>query len=217
MILYGSSISPFVRKVLAFAAEKGIALEVRPTRLGDQDPEFRKASPFGKMPALSDGDYGLSDSSAIVHYLEAKCPEPALIPADPKLRGRVVWFDEYADTILFECGRKVFFNRIVAPRFLKRAGDEEVAERAVRDELPPILHYLETQAPEGDGFLVGDGLTLADVAVASPFVNFLHLGVEVDAERYPRTRRYVERMLGRPSFAALVAREVAFMERTAAA
>ncbi|HVM37579.1 MAG TPA: glutathione S-transferase family protein [Sphingomicrobium sp.] len=217
MILFGSSISPFVRKVLAFAAEKGIELEVRPTRLGDDDPEFRKASPFGKMPALADGDYGLCDSSAIVHYLEAKCPEPALIPAEPRLRGRAIWFDEYADTILFDCGRKIFFNRIVAPRFLKRPGDEQVAERAIRDELPPILDYLETQVPSGQGFLVGDGLTLADVAVASPFVNFLHLGIEIDSGRHPRTRAYVERMLERPSFAGLVARETAFMERTAAA
>jgi glutathione S-transferase len=217
MILYGSSISPFVRKVLVFAAEKAIPLEVQPTRLGDEDPAFRKASPFGKMPALADGEFGLCDSSAIVHYLEAKFPEPALIPAEPHLRGRTIWFDEYADTILFDCGRKVFFNRIVAPRFLKRPGDDAVAERALREELPPILDYLETQVPEGDGFLVGDGLTLADVAVASPFVNFLHLGMEVDADRHPRTRRYVERMLGRPSFAALVARETAFMERTAAA
>ncbi|HEY0165295.1 MAG TPA: glutathione S-transferase N-terminal domain-containing protein, partial [Sphingomicrobium sp.] len=54
MILYGSSLSPFVRKVLAFAAEKSIDLEVRPVGLADQTPDFRAASPFGKMPALVD-------------------------------------------------------------------------------------------------------------------------------------------------------------------
>jgi glutathione S-transferase len=215
MILYGSSISPFVRKVLVFAAEKGVSLEVRPVAFADQDEGFREASPFGKMPALRDGDFALSDSSAIVHYLEAAHPEPALIPSAARERGRTIWFDEFADTVLFECGRKIFFNRIVAPRFLKRAGDEAVAERALHQELPPILDYLERQVPADGGFLVGDRLTLADIAVVSPFVNFLHLGIALDDARHPRTRAYVDRILARPSFAALVAREVAFMARTA--
>ena len=87
MILYGSTMSPFVRKVAAYAAEKGIEIELKPTGFADPDPEFRAASPFKKMPALVDGDYRLADSSAIIHYLEAKYPEPELIPADPRERG----------------------------------------------------------------------------------------------------------------------------------
>ena len=56
MILYGSTMSPFVRKVAAYAAEKGIELELQPTGFPNPSPEFRAASPFGKMPALVDGD-----------------------------------------------------------------------------------------------------------------------------------------------------------------
>ena len=216
MILFGSTLSPFVRKVAAFASEKGVELELKQRGIGDPDPEFCRASPFGKMPALQDGDYCLADSSAICHYIEAKHPNPPLIPADPQARGRVVWFDEFADTILFGCGQKVFFNRVVAPRFLNRPGDEAVAETALRDELPPILNYLEAVVPEGDGFLVGDKLTLADISVASPFANFRHLDVQLDASRYPRTCAYIERILTRPSFAPLVQKESAFLERTAA-
>ena len=52
MIVYGSSISPFVRKVLAFAAEKGLEVELKPSGLGNKDPEFLEASPFGKMPGF---------------------------------------------------------------------------------------------------------------------------------------------------------------------
>ena len=100
MILYGSSLSPFVRKVLAFANEKGIELELQPTGFPSHSAEFLEASPFRKMPALRDGDYTLPDSSAIVHYLEAVKPEPALIPSDPKLRGKAIWFDEFSDTIM---------------------------------------------------------------------------------------------------------------------
>ena len=216
MILYGSSLSPFVRKVLAFAAEKGIELESKPVGPGDPNPDFRAASPFAKMPALVDGDYRLADSSAIIHYLEAFKPDPALIPADAKLRGKAIWFDEFADTILAGCGAKMFFNRVVAPRFMNRPGDLEAADKAERDELPPILDYLETVVPDGDGYLVGDGLTLADIAVASPFANLGHLGCDLDQSRHPRTCAFVKRVLARPSFAGLIEREAAFMDRTAA-
>jgi glutathione S-transferase len=212
MILYGSTMSPFVRKVAAFAAEKRIDFELKATGLGDPDPEFRAASPFGKMPALIDGDYRLADSSAIVHYLEAKHPQPELIPADPELRGRTIWFEEFADTILFACGGKMFFNRIVAPRFLGRDGDSAIADAAERDELPPLLDYLEGVIPDS-GYLVGDRFTLADIAVAGPFANFRHCGVLIDADRYPSVTRYVASILGRPSFASHVERETAFLER----
>jgi glutathione S-transferase len=216
MILYGSSLSPFVRKVLAFAAEKGIELDVQPVGPGDPNPDFRASSPFGKMPGFADGDYRLADSSAIIHYLEGKHPEPALIPADPKLRGKTIWFDEFADTILAACGAKMFFNRVVAPRFMNRPGDQDAADAAERDELPPILDYLERVVPGDGGYLVVDGLTLADIAVASPFANLSHLGCELDRGRHPRTCAYVERILARPSFAPWIEREAAFLARTAA-
>ena len=216
MIVYGSSLSPFVRKVLAFAAEKGIEVELKPTGLGNKDPEFLEASPFGKMPGFRDGDFAISDSSAIVAYLEAVQPEPNLIPTEPKARARTIWYDEFADTILFSCGGKMFFNRIVGPRFLGQAGDEEVARKAECEELPPLLDYLEVVIPES-GFLVEDRITLADVAVASPFANLRHLNVAVDPATHPRLHAYVEAILGRPSFAPHVARETAFLERTAAA
>jgi glutathione S-transferase len=216
MILYGSSLSPYVRKVLAFAGEKGIELELEPAGLQNPSPEYLEASPFRKMPALRDGDYTLADSSAIIHYLEAKQPEPVLIPADPKLRGKTIWYEEFADTILVSCGAKIFFNRIVAPRFLGRRGDEEAASQAELNDLPPILDYLEKVVPGGEGYLVGEGVTLADIAVAGPFANFRHTNTKLDAERYPRTLAYVERILARPSFAQWVQRETEFLAKQAA-
>lgn len=216
MILYGSSLSPFVRKVLAFGGEKGIEFEMRPAGIPSASEEFLEASPFRKMPALRDGDFTLSDSSAIIHYLEARQPEPALIPSEPKLRGKTIWFDEFADTILFSCGAKIFFNRIVAPRFLGRDGDIAAAEAAELNELPPILEYLEKVVPGEDGYLVGGRLTLADIAVASPFANLRHTQTRVSPERYPRTVAYVDRILSRPSFAPLVEREAALLAKQAA-
>lgn len=215
MILYGSTLSPFVRKVMAFAGEKGIEIELKPTGFPNPEPDFCAASPFKKMPALKDGDFCLPDSSAIIHYLEAKYPQPALIPAEPRARGRTIWFDEFADTILFGCGQKMFFNRIVSPYFLKRPGDLAMAETAERDELPPILDYLEKVVPSESGYLVGDSLTLADIAVAGPFANLGHLGIETDPDRHPRTAAYVKRILARPSFSQWVERESALLAKVA--
>lgn len=214
MIVYGASMSPFVRKVLVFAAEKSIEVENKPISFGDKDPEFVEASPFGKIPAFRDGDFAISDSSAIIAYLDALHPEPNLIPVEPKARARVFWYDEFTDTILSDPVRKMFFHRIVGPTFMGMEGDQAVADKAERDELPPTLDYLERVIPDS-GFLVEDRITLADIAVASGFVNVLHhLGLTL--EGYPRTVAYVQAILARPSFAKWVEKEVRFFAKVRA-
>jgi len=216
MIIYGSSLSPYVRKVLAFAGEKGIEVDLQPTGFPNLSQEYLEASPFRKMPALRDGDFTLPDSSAIIHYMEAKHPEPPLIPADPELRGKTIWFEEFADTILFACGAKIFFNLVVLPRFMGKPGDEEAARQAELNDLPPVLDYLEGVVPGDGGYLVGDALTLADIAVASPFANFRHTQTKVCPEKYPRTVAYIDRILARPSLARWVERETAMLSKEAA-
>ncbi len=206
MIVYGAPVSPYVRKVMAYGAEKGLSLELVAVGIGDPNPEFRRASPFAKMPAFTDGDFAISDSTAIIAYLEAKHPSPSMIPADPENRARTVWFDEFADTILFSAAGPIFFNRIVAPMFLKQEGDMAAAEKAEKEALPPVMDYLESVIPES-GFLVGDALSLADIAVASPFVNAAHCNVVPDAAKYPKLTAYLAAMHARPSFAVWIGRE----------
>ena len=122
MILYGASLSPFVRKTLAFAAEKGVTLDNRFVAPGADDAEFRKASPFGKIPAFTDGDFSVSDSSAIITYLDGQ-DGPNLIPTDPKARAWTVWFDEFADTILAPAATPPFANRVVRPMLMGQPSD----------------------------------------------------------------------------------------------
>lgn len=211
MIVYGSTLSPYVRKCMVFAAEKGLELELKFVGPGSPDPAFREVSPFGKIPGFRDGDFTLADSTAIVTYLEAKFPEPNLIPLEPQPRARTIWFDELADTIMMAAGSAIFGNRFVKPRVMQLPCDHAAADQAENEQLPPIFAYLERTIPDS-GFLVEDRLTLADIAITSPLATLGCIGVCVDAARYPRTAAYVDAIHARPSFAAILARDKAQVE-----
>jgi glutathione S-transferase len=210
IVIYGSSISPYVRKAMVFASEKGIAFDAQPVGPRAADPDFVKASPFGKIPAMKDGDFLLADSSAIVTYLEAIKPEPNLIPNEPRARARTIWYDEFADTIAWACGGKIAFTRLVGPRFLGLETDPAVADEAQKTEFPKLVDYLESVIP-ASGHLVEDRLTLADIAVASPFASMALVDCAVDAGTHPKTARYLEGILSRPSFAGLLEKERGFL------
>lgn len=201
-----------MRKAVVFAEEKGLAVELVPTAPGDTTPAFRAISPFGQIPAMVDDDFALADSSAIIAYLEAKHPEPVLIPADPRLRGRTIWFDELADTVIFATGRTMLFNRVVGPLFRGVPGDAAAADAAERDQWPAILAYLE-QAVTGRDFLVGDGLTLADIAVASALASSLHATAPIEAAGHPELARYLDKMLARPAFSRRLEAERGFIAK----
>ncbi|MAC11371.1 MAG: glutathione S-transferase, partial [Sphingorhabdus sp.] len=173
-------------------------------------PEFLAASPLRKIPAMEDDGFTLADSSAICHYLEAK-HDVGLIPHDPALLGRTVWWDEVADTEIFANLQPLFFNRIVAPLFLRQEADEAAAARAEEEAVPAMLAWLETQMPEDGDWLVGERLTLADLAVASPLVNYAHCGGSLDA--YPRVQAFAARMHARKGFASNIAWEKGALEK----
>ncbi len=206
MILFGASASPYVRKTLAAMREKGLEFEHNFVMPGDKSPEYRAISPFGKVPAFTDGDFSICDSTAIITYVEAKFPQKPLLPADPAERARVIWYEEFADTILAAQVGIIFFNRLVGPRFMGVPGDEAAAQKAVDEGLPPIFAYLESQIPASN-FLVGDKLTLADVAVTAHMVNLGYVGVEVDAAKYPKLAAYLATMQARPVFVDILAAE----------
>ena len=174
-IVFGASPSPFVRKVRVALAEKSIPYELRPVLPQDKDPEFRKMSPLGKIPAFKDGE-------------------------------RALWFEEYADTAIVQAtGPKVFLEKVLAPIFFNRPTDQATVDKAVAEDVPPVCEYLEGQL-SGDYF-VGNRFTIADIAVASPFVNYGHAGYAVDAARFPKLAAFVKRIHGRPSFQACLADE----------
>lgn len=203
MIVYGSSISPFVRKVLVALAEKRIRYEHRPVAPQAEDAGFRTASPLGKISAIDNGGFRLADSNAILDYLERQSPLPALIPADPEDAARARWFEKFGEVEFNRQFSVVFTERFLKPRLLKVPGDEALAQQAIDTDLPPLFDYLESQI--SGPFLVESAFGIADIAVAAPFHN-LRLGqVEVDAARWPKLAGWVTLTLDRPSFVTAIA------------
>ena len=204
-VLFGTPVSPFVRKVRVVLAEKNLPYELKPVLPGSDEPEFRALSPLGKVPAFRDDRVGLADSSVICAYLEKRYPSPALLPADPAAYAHALWFEEYADSKLFAvCTAGVFFERVVKAGMRGVPADEAVVAAALQ-ELPAVCAYLEQQLTAGA--FGGDTLTLADIAVATQFANLQFGGEQVDAAAFPKLAAFVARTLARPSFAGCLDQE----------
>lgn len=204
--LIGAGLSPFVRKVRVVLAEKGLAHEHEPLTPFGPNPEYRKLHPLGKIPTLTDGDRVIPDSSAIVVYLEKLAPSPPLISADAYQAARTVWYEEYADSALVGACTPFFQQRVLFPLFMKRPGDEAVVAKTAAEAIPPVFAYVEREIGENE-YLVGNRFSLADISVASPFVNYQHGGGTIDRGQYPRLASYVERIHARPSFKGFIAEE----------
>lgn len=213
--LYGAPVSPFVRKGMVALTEKGIAYELDPVVPAIAPAEFKRVSrdisPLGRIPAYRDGDFSLADSSVIIAYLERVKPSPALYPSDTKDYARALWFEEYGDSGLAPIiGGKIFFQKIAGPVFFKQPTDENVVSKAINEELPPLLDYLEQQLGNGD-WLVGRNFSIADIGVATHFAQASFCGLSPDGKRHPKLNAYVNRALARASFADAIAKARAML------
>lgn len=208
--IFGFPTSPYVRKVLLIAAEKGVEVEIVPATPHKPTPEFLAASPFRMMPAMQDGDFTLADSTAIAFYLDALHPTPALLPDGAQARGRAMWFDEFADTILSNWSRAIAFNRAIGPALLGLPKNEEAAATA-EGAAAPALDWLEGQMPHS-GWLAADQFSLADMAVASALQTMAY-GLDVAfLESRPQTFAWLGRVGERAAWQAVIAREQAMFK-----
>ena len=199
----GSFVSPYVRKVLACMNLKGVAYEVDPITPFYGNDEFQRLSPLRRIPVLIDGDFHVSDSSVICAYLDESCPGRPLFPADAKNRARARWFEEFADSRLgdvFIWG--LFYPKIVHPIVWGEPGDQARIEKSLSDDIPAALDYLERELPADRSLFAEIGV--ADISIASFFLNGRYAGFETDADRWPRTAAFVQRTLAQPCFADLL-------------
>jgi len=193
--IIGSYVSPYVRKVLACMALKGIEdYEIDPITPFFGDDEFARLSPLRRIPVLIQGDLVLNDSTVICAWLDEAWDGHPLLPRGPADRARARWLEEYADTRLGDLTIwGLFYQKVVGPIVWGQPGDKARIDATLNDGLPAALDYLEGQAPES-GFLFGD-IGLADIAVASFFRNAAYAGFEIDAYRWPRCAGWVSRTL----------------------
>ena len=205
--LYGANASPFVRKAMAVLAMKKLPYEHVPSMPFSGDKELARVSPLSKVPALIDGELNIADSKVICRYLESAYPEVPVYPTDVQQRARADWLEEYGGTVLAESAAGIFFHRFMVPNVFKRPVDEEAVSKIIDEKLPSMLDYLEAQVP-ADGFIFGD-LTVADLALASPFVNAGYAGFTIDAAKWPNMSALVERVKSHDAVAPLLQAEAA--------
>jgi|MudIll2142460700_1097286.scaffolds.fasta_scaffold86256_2 glutathione S-transferase len=213
LVIYGLKGSPFVRKVQVFLAEKGLDYAFEVASPFPAPDWFVEISPAKRIPVLRDRSVGtegvagtIPDSSAICAYLERKYPEPALYPRAAFDYGRALWFEEYADSELASRVGLGLFRPLVMAKLFGKEPDVDRARKTLHEDLPPLFDYLERSIANRQ-FLVGDTFGIADISVASQFVNFNHAGAKLDASRWAALAAYVQRLHARPSFAACIEAE----------
>ena len=209
--LYGANASPFVRKVMAVLAIKELPYEHIPSMPFSGDKELARVSPLEKVPALVDGDLNIADSKVICRYLESAYSDVPVYPTNLKDRARADWFEEYGGTVLTEAAAGIFFHRFMVPNVFKRPVDEDAVNTIINDKLPPMLEYLDGQVP-AEGFLFGD-LGVADLALASPFVNAGYADYNIDAAKWPKVAGLVDRVKAHSSVTPILEAEAAGFSR----
>ena len=200
--IIGSYLSPYVRKVLVVLDLKGIPYEIDPIVPFFGDDSFSQMSPLRRIPVLIDNDATLADSSVICQYLEDRCPQPAVYPANIVDRARARWLEEYADSRMGEVFIWQLFNQLaIKSAVWGEPTDNAVVEKTLRDDVPRVLDYLETQVPS-EGFIFGS-VSIADITIACFFRNAAFARFQVDTARWSRTAAFVERVLRLESFEKL--------------
>jgi glutathione S-transferase len=191
--LYMHPYSTYSRRVRIAMLEKNLPFESVVLDMAarkHREPEYLALNPYGRVPTLVDGDFVLFESTAILNYLEAKFPHPALVPTDLRGRALVDLHMKLCDVqFTRQCGTIVFPKRFLP----KERWDEKAFEQA-RGEIDKHLAILERQLGDRE-FLVGESYSLADLCY-TPFVAFFEL---MGVKPPPSVAQWSVRLLGRKS------------------
>jgi glutathione S-transferase len=193
MKLYCHPASTTSRPVMLFAAEENIALDVQIVDLltGEHFKEAYSAlNPNHLVPLLEDGDFRLTESSAILKYLADKIQSPAY-PTALQARARV---NERMDWINTQVCRDFAYGFVYPQIFSthKRADDHAQATTLAwgRERAKAWLEVLDRHwLGSGNRYLCGNALTLADY-FGAPFVA-LGDAVRCDYSAYPNVQRWL--------------------------
>ncbi|QFT76673.1 glutathione S-transferase family protein [Erythrobacter sp. THAF29] len=218
LVIYGSPVSPFVRKVAAVCIEKNVPFDIEPVNVFDPPEWFLEISPMKRIPVLRDRSIAeegvagtIADSSAICAYIERKHPEPSLYCEDAYAHGRALMIEEYVDTTLAATGGLGIFRPIFFAVNQGKEPDVEKARKTWAEDIPPILAFLNTEL-EGRTFCTGDTLSIADISIACILMQ-IYLVAEMPLDDYPALAEHFERMRDRPSIAGPFAKADGFIRK----
>lgn len=215
--LYDWPASPFCMKVRAVLERKALPYERLPALKHVR--HVRSRGGVGKVPALEIDGEMLVDSTDIVYALEARVPEPAVIPSAPLLRARCHVLEDWSDEALYFFGlyhhwrepagrrqaqryfAKTLLGRVAfwpfAARVAAHSDGQGLGRKSyehVRRDLARSLDAVEALLAEGD-FLLGQGPLLCDYALASQLVYLTRAAATRGAlEGRPRTLAFLARM-----------------------
>ena len=210
-ILHGAPLSPFVRKVSVVMAMKHIDHEFNMVLPFQENEVYERLNPMRKIPMYEDADVGISDSSVIIDYLERLYLEPSVYPATAASRARAVWYEEYADTMLAEgVVRTVFFERLVKPAMMNEKPDEARVAKAIDEDIPGYLDFLEGRLGD-EPFFVDGKFSIADLSVSSMFINASYADYVPEATRWPRFSAWMERVKQIPAMASQLEEEAGIL------
>ncbi|WP_437966525.1 glutathione S-transferase family protein [Sorangium sp. So ce260] len=164
-------------------------------------PEFRKINPAGKVPALVDGDFVVTESAAIALYLAEKYPQKRLLPTDLRQRAEVDRWLLFTVTELEQPLQRIVRHTSLYPEALRSPAEVDLAGREFKEMAAVLEGHMQ-----GRQFVVGDGVTVADFVLAYT----LDWGNEAKLlGDCPKLISYMERMYARPNAAPRIAQAVA--------
>jgi maleylacetoacetate isomerase len=164
---------------LKHVAYDSVAIDL--TTGAQRDPTYLTRNPQGLVPALDIGDAVLTQSLAIIDYLDAAYHTTPMLPREPLARARV-----FAQALSIVAD----LHPITNLRVLNRLTDQFGADQAAREAwyvhwVQTGLTALEAMAADGTGpFLGGDAPNLADACLVPQIYNARRFGVSLDP--FPR-------------------------------
>lgn len=211
--LFHVPLSPFSRKVRLSLAEKKIEVELVEERYWEQDPDFMRRNPAGKVPVLRLDGIMMAESAAICEYIEETRPEPPLLPSDSEqrleVRRLVGWFD---DKFYHEVTSKLLEER-VNKKLMKRGYPDSKNVREGIKALKFHLGYM-TWLLDERRWLAGDKMSLADFAAAAHFSTLDYMNV-TDEEMWktiPEVKDWYAKIKSRPAFRSILADQISGLE-----
>ena len=176
---------------------KGVAYEQAPVDLRagiQQSEDYRALNPQGLVPALETADGVLTQSSAILEWLDERYPEPPLLPGDPAGRAIV-----RAMAMAVACDIHLL-NNLRILKYLKQSLDHDQAtiDAWARHWISEGFSALEAMiARHGGRFAYGDSLTLADCHLVPQFYSAQRF--QVDCSAWPRLVEAVGNAMAEPA------------------